>query len=144
MNTVLIGDIGEAIAIADFTKKGAIISKPLSNNARYDFIADVNNQIYRVQVKATTSIKEDKMVFSTKTTNYIQGRHKSTPYTKEEIDMFYLYCFENNWRGLFILNEEVSPVELKIRLTPAKNGRVKGIRMAEDFEFNKQFDNYFK
>ena len=24
------------------------------------------------------------MVFSTKTTNYIQGQHKSTPYTKEE------------------------------------------------------------
>ena len=143
MNTILIGDIGEAMAIADFTKKSAIISKPLSNNARYDFIADINNQIYRVQVKATTSIKEDKMVFSTKTTNYIQGQHKSTPYTKEEIDMFYLYCFENDWRGLFILNEEVSPVELKIRLTPAKNGRVKGIRMAEDFEFNKQFDNYF-
>ena len=84
------------------------------------------------------------MVFSTKTTNYIQGQHKSTPYTKEEIDMFYLYCLENDWRGLFILNEEVSPVELKIRLTPAKNGRTKGIRMAEDFEFNKQFDNYFK
>ena len=144
MNTVLIGDIGEAMAIADFTKMGAVISKPLSNNARYDFIADINNQIYRVQVKATTSIKEDKMVFSTKTTNYVQGQHKSTPYTKEEIDMFYLYCFENDWRGLFVLNEEVSPVELKIRLTPAKNGRIKGIRMAEDFEFKKQFNNYFK
>ena len=43
MNTILIGDIGEAMAIADFTKKSAIISKPLSNNARYDFIADINN-----------------------------------------------------------------------------------------------------
>lgn len=40
MNTVNIGDIGEAMAIADFTKAGFIVSAPLSNNARYDLIID--------------------------------------------------------------------------------------------------------
>jgi hypothetical protein len=40
MNTNQIGDIGEAIAIAEFTKAGAIVSKPLSDNARYDLIIE--------------------------------------------------------------------------------------------------------
>lgn len=48
MNTVSIGDIGEAMAIADFTKTGFGVSKPLSNNLQYDLIIDINGILYRV------------------------------------------------------------------------------------------------
>ena len=48
MNTVSIGDIGEAMAIADFTKAGFGVSKPLSNNLRYDLIVDFNGNLYKV------------------------------------------------------------------------------------------------
>ena len=57
------------MAIADFTKTGFGVSKPLSNNLRYDLIIDINGILYRVQVKTTTVIKDEKMIFSTKTTN---------------------------------------------------------------------------
>lgn len=135
------GDIGEAIAIADFTKAGAIVSKPLSNNARYDIIIDINGKLFRVQVKTTSSVKEDKMVFATKTTNYVKGEHKSVHYTKEEVDMFYFYCAENDWRGLYLITDEVIPTEMRIRLVPPKNGQIKGVKMAEDYEFLHQFKN---
>lgn len=74
MNQNQIGDIGEAIAIAEFTKAGAIVSKPLSDNARYDLIIELSNKLYKVQVKTTQSSNENtKMIFATKTTNYTKG-----------------------------------------------------------------------
>lgn len=74
MNTVSVGDLGEVMAITKFTQADCIVSKPFSNNARYDLIVEINNKLYRVQVKTTTSIKDAAaMVFSTKTTNYVKG-----------------------------------------------------------------------
>lgn len=137
MNTVSIGDIGEAMAIADFTKAGFVVSAPLSNNARYDLIVDNGQKIYRVQVKTTESIKDDKMVFSTKTTNYSKGTWKATRYSINEVDIFYLYCVENNWSGLYLPNDEIL-TQLSIRLTLPKNGQKIGIKMEDDFEFSNQ------
>ena len=143
MNTVSAGDIGEAMAIADFTKAGFGISKPLSNNLRYDLIVDINNILYRVQVKTTSVIKDEKMMFSTKTTNYVKGKYSSNAYSSNEVDMFYLYHLENDWRGLYIVEKgEKIPVEMGMRLTPPKNGQTKGIKMAVDFEFSNQIEKF--
>ena len=141
MNTVGIGDIGEAMAIVEFTQCGFVVSKPLSNNARYDLIVDKNNSLYRVQVKTTQSVKDGKMIFSTKTMNYTQGLLKSIRYEKDEVDLFFLYCVENNWKGIFNAKEvEQIPTELKIRVIPPRNGQKVGIRFAEDYEFQKQLN----
>lgn len=79
------------------------------------------------------------MIFSTKTTNYVKGKYSSNVYTSDEVDMFYLYHLENDWRGLYIVGKgETIPVEMKMRLTPPKNGQTKGIKMAVDFEFSNQ------
>lgn len=137
MNTVSIGDIGEAMAIADFTKAGFVVSAPLSNNARYDLIIDNGEKIYRVQVKTTESVKDEKMIFATKTTNYSKGNWKSTRYSINEVDIFYLYCLENDWRGLYIPENEIL-TQLNIRFTPPKSGQKVGIKMQEDFCFEKQ------
>lgn len=143
MNTVNIGDIGEAIAIAQFTKAGFIISKPLSNNARYDFIVEYNNKLYKIQVKTTSSIKEGVMVFATKTTNYTKGNWASKKYDKDSIDAFFLYCQENSWSGLYFgENSGEFNQSLNIRLAPTKVNRTKGIKFAEDYSFEKQLSNF--
>ena len=49
LNTVSIGDIGEAVAQMKFIKNGCVVSKPLTNNARYDFIVEINN--YKTIIK---------------------------------------------------------------------------------------------
>ena len=51
LNTVSIGDLGESYAIMQFTQAQAIVSKPLTNNARYDLIIEYNGKLYRTQVK---------------------------------------------------------------------------------------------
>ena len=48
LNTVSVGDIGESVAIMNFIKNDFIVSKPLSNNARYDLIIEKNNILYKV------------------------------------------------------------------------------------------------
>lgn len=140
LNTVSIGDLGESYAIMQFTQAQAVVSKPLTNNARYDLIIEHNSKLYRVQVKTTNAVKDGKMEFATKTTNYTKGNWKSTSYTYDEIDLFFLYCAENNWCGLYIpTNEESIPQSLTIRLEPPKNNQKVGIRLAEDYSFKKQF-----
>lgn len=140
LNTVSIGDLGESYAIMQFTQVQAVVSKPLTNNARYDLIIEHNGKLYRTQVKTTNTVKDGKMEFATKTTNYTKGNWKSNPYTCDEIDLFFLYCAENNWCGLYIpTNEESIPQSLTIRLEPPKNNQKVGIRLAEDYSFQKQF-----
>ena len=87
LNTVSLGDLGESYAIMKFTQAQAIVSKPLTNNARYDLIIEKNNKLYRVQVKTTGAIKDGRMEFATKTTNYSKGSWKSNAYTSNEIDL---------------------------------------------------------
>lgn len=137
LNTVSIGDIGETQAIALFTKNQISVSKPLTNNTRYDLIIEKNNKLYRVQVKSTASIKDGKMEFATKTTNYVKGSWSSNHYTKDEVDVFFLYCLENEWCGLFIPEDEI-PTSLYIRVVPPKNNQKIGIRLMEDYSFDKQ------
>lgn len=45
------GDIAVAAVILDLTKKGYIISEPMSENSPYDLICDTGNQLLRIQVK---------------------------------------------------------------------------------------------
>ena len=139
LNTVTIGDIGEAQAIALFTKKQIPVSKPLTNNVRYDLIIEKDNKLYRVQVKSTANIKDGKMEFATKTTNYTKGTWSSNHYSKNEVDIFFLYCLENDWCGLFIPDNEDIPTTLFIRTIPPKNNQKVGIRLMEDYSFDKQF-----
>lgn len=101
-----IGDIGEFSGMASFAKAGFIVSKPLTINTKYDFIADFGGTLYRIQVKTTK--KENNygdMVFSLSSSTTSKGKWKSTKYTKQDVDAFYLYCVENGWEGLYIPNE---------------------------------------
>lgn len=138
LNTITLGDLGESYAIMKFTSAQAVVSKPLSNNARYDLIVEINHQLYRVQVKTTSAIKDGKMEFALKTTNYNQGGWKSVGYTTEEVDLFFLYCVENNWCGLYIPDNSI-PKNIAIRLLPPKNNQKIGVHLAEDYEFMKQY-----
>ena len=50
-HTKLKGDIAVAAVIFDLTKKGYIVSEPMSENAPYDLICDTGSKLLRIQVK---------------------------------------------------------------------------------------------
>lgn len=47
------GDLGEARAVYELVKLGYALSKPLHVHLPYDFIAEKDNRLYRVQVKTS-------------------------------------------------------------------------------------------
>lgn len=49
------GDIGVSQAIATFTRMGWDVSLPLTESAAYDLIVDVEDVLYKVQVRYTTT-----------------------------------------------------------------------------------------
>ena len=48
MNTQIQGNIVEQKCFLKCIEQGWIISKPLFDNARYDFLLDTGNKIYRI------------------------------------------------------------------------------------------------
>lgn len=48
------GDIGEAAAIHELTRLGAVVSVPLFHSPDYDLVADFGEGLRRVQVKTST------------------------------------------------------------------------------------------
>lgn len=51
LNRMQQGDLGEVRCIYELVKLGYSVSKPMHVHLPYDFIADKNNKLYRVQVK---------------------------------------------------------------------------------------------
>ena len=48
MNTKTKGNIGEAIILAEFVKRGIQVSIPFGDNARYDLIAEFNGKLNKI------------------------------------------------------------------------------------------------
>ena len=89
MNTQYIGCLTEQKCFLKCLESGFMISKPLFDNARYDFILDTGTKLLRIQVKASTW-NEDKTAFSFN--GYSQHStgdgNKRMKYTNREIDYF--------------------------------------------------------
>lgn len=62
MNTKQKGDIGVALAISYYTRIGAVVSYPLTDNAKYDLVVEINGVLNKVQCKYTTYKKDSYIV----------------------------------------------------------------------------------
>ena len=137
-NSRAVGNIGESIAMAEFVKRGIPVFTPFGQNSPVDMLVYINEKFVKIQVKTTEEIKKGKMIFDICRTNGFTGENKK--YTKDEVDYFFLYCVENDFKGL-ISFEELSPrYTLCIRCDKAKNGQTKGINDIDTY----QFDNRMK
>lgn len=82
----------------DFSRYGILLSKPITNDSRYDFIADINNKLYRIQCKAAGISQEKTYIkFGCHSTN--ARTNSQYYYTENDIDYFYT---EYNGQGYLI------------------------------------------
>ena len=100
------GLITELHCQLDFSNLGILLSVPICEDSRYDYIADINGQLIKIQCK-TCSVGEDGSYirFSTRSTRSNTGESYQRYYTKEEID--YFYTSYNN-QGYLVKVEETS------------------------------------
>lgn len=137
LNTHFQGEITELKVAESFLQLGYQVCKPLVSDSRYDFIVDVNHQLYKIQVKtASLSDDGDYIEFKTQSTHTNTQRTVYHNYSAEDVD--YFATVYNN-QCYIIPIEKIGSRSFRLRLKPTKNGQVKNINFAENFKLENTF-----
>jgi hypothetical protein len=130
LNSHFIGEITEQQVALEFLKLGILVSKPLVQSSRYDFIADINHKLYKIQVK-TSSFKEESFIeFATSTSHTNTKGTLNLKYSEDDVD-FFATMF--NGQCYLVPFSVCGSRAQRLRLVPTKNHQVKGITFAKDY-----------
>ena len=132
-STKMTGIITEEKIKLWFLEKNFTVSVPIGDNARYDFIVEINKKLIKFQSKTSNLTRvENCLNFACASIKYnSQGSHR-IKYSKNEIDYF---CTIHPETGqVYIIPVEECSNECNLRLAPPKNNRYKGVKMAKDYE----------
>lgn len=110
---------------------GYNISIPIGDNARYDFILDVNHHLYKIQCKTSSPVAEGVYRFKTCSTQINTKGNYTKFYTEDDIDFFCTYI--NNQCFLVPLSHTSRGGYKTMRFAKPKNGQVKGIVFAQEY-----------
>ena len=130
-STQYVGQLTEQKCFVKCLEEGYSISKPLFDNARYDFILDTGSKLLRIQVKSS-SWNEDHSAFTFN--GYSQhstgNGNKRMKYTNKEIDYF---MTEKDSKFYLYPAEEEGFVSKCLRITSKQNQSQ--IKWAKNYEF---------
>lgn len=130
LSSHFIGEITEQQVAIEFLKLGYQVSKPLVQNSRYDFIVDINDKLYKIQVKTCSYKEESYLEFATSTSHTNTKGTINKTYTENEVDFFATYY---NGQCYLIPFNVCGNRNQRLRLVPTKNGQTKGITFAKDY-----------
>jgi hypothetical protein len=82
------GEKGERIAIGELAKYDIDVAMPMSDNHLYDFIIIIGSKFYRAQVKSSTQMISDSLLFALKKNDWYKRTSKK--YTSNDIDVMIL------------------------------------------------------
>lgn len=136
MNTQIQGAITEQKCFLKCIEQGWIVSKPLFDNARYDFLLDTGNKLYKIQIKTSRWNKSQTgFSFNGYSQHSTGNGNKRMKYTNKEIDFFM-----TEFKGQFYLYPapEQGMTEKVLRLT---EGNQKNIDYAKDYLFEEVSKN---
>lgn len=131
LNSHFIGEITEQQVTLEFLKQGILISKPLVQSSRYDFIADINNKLYKIQVKTGRFKEESYLEFATSTSHTNTKGTINISYSEDDVDFF---ATMYNGQCYLIPYSLCGKRAQRLRFVPTKNGQTKGILFAKDFK----------
>lgn len=128
------GNETEMECMLAFMKLGHQVNIPFGEDSRYDFIADVNNNMLRIQCKHSSLIIDDNgeiigIKFKTvRQSGNSANKITRTKYSKEEIDYFATsYC-----GNCYLVPVEQCSNEKTLRIALPKSNQRKGITFLED------------
>ena len=119
---------------ADLAARGCQLSIPFGEDCDYDLIADRAGLLHPVQVKYTESDGR-RILVRCRSHSLTKGKVRQTKYyTAETIDWIAVYDRTGD-RCYYCPASELGSgrCELSLRLSPARNGQVSGIRSASDY-----------
>lgn len=107
MNTVQLGNLGEAIVLSEFLKYGIQCYLPYGDGSRVDLIADFNGKLNKIQIKCC-----EKSINDTMTWKVGGGGH--IIYKQDEIDYFVLCCVKEQIVCLVPFSNQRSSITIRI------------------------------
>ena len=132
LSSHFIGEITEQEVAIEFLKLGILVSKPLVQSSRYDFIVDINHKLYKIQVKTSTPKENNSYLqFATSTSHTNTQGTLNLTYSEEDVD-FFATMYEGQ---CYLIPQNVCGKRgQRLRLTPTLNGQTKGITFAKDYK----------
>lgn len=118
---------------------GYNVSIPFGDCERYDFIADINGTLLRIQCK-TASTDDDgaSIKINGRSNMRIKGKIKHQIYTKNEIDYFATYFKQQ----CYLIPVEEMGQQKRLRLEAPKNYQKDRVNFAEYFKIERILSNY--
>ena len=128
------GNLTELQCLAAFVEQGYGVSVPYGDCYPYDFIADIDGHLFKIQVK-TSSVKDENAIkFSCRSIHVNCSGIKNVRYKSNDVDYFATY-----WEGqCYLIPFNECSVEKTLRFAPPKSGQLKGITFAADYTLEKQ------
>lgn len=137
-----IGCITELTVMRSFMELGYNVSSPYGDCERYDFIADINGHLIRVQCKtASTESNDDFVEIDFRKKRYVSGKMVNIIYTSDEID-YYATCYKG--KTYLIPFNSAGRNKKRLRLREAKNNNRKNTNPAEEYEIETVINNLIK
>lgn len=137
MNSKDKGNIGEAIVLAEFTKRQIQVAIPFGDNARYDLIAEFNGKLNKIQVKYCGQITENDSFICpcASSTNHTTNKHLTT--YDNDVDYIAFYIASIDKLLLVPIEQLIGKKTITFRLEPPKNGQKAGINLVDDYLLDK-------
>jgi hypothetical protein len=122
------GNLSEARILAAFVAAGYLVSVPFGSGHKYDFVVDDDTSLYRVQCK-TGRVKHGALLFCA----YSKSGNGSVRMSYRGLaDLFAVLNPEDDKVYLVPVNE-VGVTDVSLRLAPALNNQMQGVRWAESY-----------
>lgn len=137
MNSKQKGNIGEAIILAEFVKRGVQCSIPYGDNARYDLIAEFNEKLNKIQIKYCNqkiSVNNSISCPCASSTNHTTNKHYTT-YTND-VDYFAFYIKEWDTCCLVPIDVIGNRKTIVFRKDRPLSGQ-KNVQYIDDYSFDK-------
>jgi hypothetical protein len=129
-----LGDTAELAVALDLRRRGYGVAFPFGEDCDYDLVVDRNGRLERVQVKHTRSDGEV-VIVRCRSQSLTNGKVRATKrYTADTIDWLAVYD-ATSARCFYVPASELAEgrAELRLRVTPARNGQRRGIRNAAEY-----------
>lgn len=111
------GNLTELQCIASFMEYGVECSIPYGNGAKYDFIADINGKLLKIQCKTAKLIDNNSFMISCVSNTTNTQKTVVHRYTKDMIDYFATWIFNT----VFLIPVEECSKSKTLRIKPPEN-----------------------
>lgn len=130
------GNLSELKVITAYVEAGFAVSVPFGGGASYDLIVDTGSELLKVQVK-TGRLRNGCVLFPTMRFSGHTG--KGRPYRPGEINLFAIYCPDNN--QIYVWPFGDNPTIGCLRCVETKNNQQHKIRWAKDYAFESHVED---